>query len=95
MKLEFVIENKNSVTSKAVLLGSNHLMFIQNFGSDKGIDITCLVNDFEKLDYLKLLHQMMINPSWVESVMYNRFLLTPNYGSNIGVYIWVMKTFDP
>lgn len=26
---------------------------------------------------------------------YNRYLLTPNYGSTIGVDIWVMKHFDP
>ena len=25
----------------------------------------------------------------------NRYLLTPNYGSNIGVDIWVMKHFEP
>lgn len=26
---------------------------------------------------------------------YNRYLMTPNYGSEIGVDIWVMKHFDP
>lgn len=73
MKIEFTIENKKNRTSKVVLLGSNYNMFRQNFGSDDGIEIKCLVNDFEELDYLKMLHHVQNRPSWIESVKYESY----------------------
>jgi hypothetical protein len=73
MKIEFTIDNKNNRPSKVVLLGSNYNMFRNNFGSDAGVDIECLINDFEKLDYLKMLHQLQNRPSWIQSVKYESY----------------------
>lgn len=73
MKIEFTVDNKNDRPSKVVLLGSNCNMFKQNFGSDNGVDVTCLINDFEQLDYLKMLHQLQHKPSWIEAVMYESY----------------------
>lgn len=73
MKVEFTIDNKNDKQSKVVLLGSNYYMFHNNHGSDVGVEINCLINDFEKLDYLKMLHQFQHQPSWIEAIMYESY----------------------
>lgn len=73
MKIEFTIENKNKKVSNVVLLGANSNLLRINFGSDNGVDIECLINDFEKLDYLKMLHQVMNQPSWIQSVKYESY----------------------
>jgi len=75
MKIEFTIDNKNNTPSKVVLLGSNNYLLTKNFGSDNGIDIECLINDFQKLDYLQMLHQVMCQPSWIKSVMFESFYM--------------------
>jgi hypothetical protein len=48
-------------------------MFLQNYGNDEGVDISCLINDFENLDYLKMLRQLENQPSWIEAVMYESY----------------------
>lgn len=44
-------------------------------------------------------HFLIENKNETESKVvlfgYNRYLLTPNYGSSIGVDVWVMKNFEP
>lgn len=75
MKIEFTIDNKNNKTSKVVLLGANSNLLRMNFGSDNGVDIECLINDFQKLEYKEMLFQVMNQPSWIKSVKYESYYI--------------------
>jgi len=73
MKLEFIIHNTTNSERSAVLLGFNENMLQKNFGSDDGIEINCLQNDFKQLPYKEVIAQMSFAPSFIKSVMFESF----------------------
>ncbi len=73
MKLEFIIHNTCNSVRDAVLLGFNENFLNKNFGSDDGIEITCLQNDFKQLPYKEVISQMAFKPSFVKTVMFESF----------------------
>ncbi len=75
MKLEFVIHNKTNKHLDAVLLGYYENFLRKNFGSDDGIDITCLQNDFKQIPYKEVVAEIGNMPSRIKSVMFESYYI--------------------
>lgn len=73
MKLEFIINNPTNKVLDAVLLGFNENFMQKNFGSDDGIEITCLQNDFTQLPYKEVVAQTAFIPSRIKTVMFESY----------------------
>lgn len=75
MKLEFIIHNTTGKERSAVLFGFNENFLRKNFGSEDGVDITVLQNDFKELPYKEVIAQLSYQPREIKCVMYESYYI--------------------